>query len=379
MQGKELANDWAIILDHTIQIGKLKILIVLGLRLSHLPFNRSLSLADVHPLVLLPMQNSTGSKIQEVLINLKRELGTIRVVTADEGSDIKSGINFYRIDNPECDYISDIVHKLAHFLQKELTNDKGWEELLKRASEARTRLLQTDYAHFIPPQRRDKARYLNLEELIKWSCRILIALQSEQLPVKDQEVIFKEFAWVFGLAEDVQHFHQLWSVTSISRDWIRNYGIQTDTAAILSKKLEALCLNFRAQRFADKIIQFVSEESTKAKPYERLLGSSEIIESLIGTVKHHSNTQSRSGFTSSILIAAALTGNIDEQVIFNAMTDVRVSEVKRWEQNYFDSTIQKKRSKFYQQTLLHEHVNNEQINGTEFGTCFTVDFGPDIV
>ena len=377
MKPKELANDWAIILDHTIQIGKLKILIVLGLRLSHLPFNKSLTLADVQPLVLLPMQSSTGPKIQEILTNLKSKLGTIREIVADEGSDIKSGINLYRKDNAECDYINDIVHKLAHFLQQELKNDKGWEELLKRASEARTRLLQTDYAHLIPPQRRDKARYLNLEELIKWACRILIALQGNQLCIKDQEAVFKEFAWVSDLGDDVKHFYQLWQVTSISRDWIRNYGIQTDTAVILSKKLQALSLNFLAQKFADKIILFVSEGSAKAKPYERLLGSSEIIESLIGLVKHHSNTQSRSGFTCSILIAAALQGNVDEQTIFNAMTNISVAEVKEWENTYFDSTIQKKRAKFYQHTPLFDYVDHRQIGGTENGTYFTVDFGPE--
>jgi hypothetical protein len=377
-QPKELANDWAIILDHTIQIGKLKILIVLGLRLSYLPFNRSLTLADVQPLILLPMQNSTGPKIKEVLINLKSALGTIREVIADEGPDIKLGVNLYRKDNAECDYINDIVHKLAHFLQKELKNDKGWEELLKRSSEARAKLLQTDYAYLIPPQRRDKARYLNLEELIKWAYRILIALQSDQLSIKDQEAIFKEFAWVFGLADEVKHFYQLWQVTSISRDWIRNFGIQTGTAVILSKKLLDLFLDFRAQKFADTIIQFISQESAKAKTNERLLGSSEIIESLIGLVKHHSNTQSRSGFTASILIAAALPGKIDEHIIFDAMTSIKVAEVEEWENIYFNSTIQKKRAKFYQQTTpLFECWDIDYINGTENGTCITVNFEPE--
>ncbi len=378
MEPKKVANDWAVILDHTIQVGKLKILIVLGLRLSHLPFNRSLSLADVQPLVLLPMQTSTGSKIQEVLTNLKNELGTIREIVADEGSDIKSGVNLYRKGNSECDYINDIVHKLAHFLQAELKNDKAWEELSKRASETRIKLLQTDCAHLIPPQRRDKARYLNLEGLIKWAYRILIALQGDQVSIKDQEAIFREFAWVFGLADDVNHFHQLWQVTSISRDWMRNYGIQTDTAVILSRKLEALGLNSTAQKFAYKIIQFVSGESVKAKPYERLLGSSEIIESLIGLVKHHSNTQSRSGFTCSILITAALAGKIDEQIVVNAMTNIRVADVQKWERTYFNSTIQKKRAKFYQETPLSEHVDVAQKNGTGFGTYFTVDFEPEI-
>lgn len=379
MKPKEKLNDWAVIFDHTIQMGKSKILIVLGISLSRLPFNRSLTLADMQVLTLLPMQSSTGPKIQEELFNLKSVLGTIRIVVADEGPDIKSGINLYRKSNPECDYINDIVHKLAHFLQAELKNDKAWEELLKRSSESRTRLLQTDYAHFVPPQRRDKARYLNLEKFITWGCRILIALWENKLSTEDREVIFKEFAWVNGLTDDIKFFHQLWQVTSISRDFIRNYGIQTDTAEILSRKLQILTLDFRAQIFAGKIVQFVSELSAKAKPNERLLGSSESIESLIGLVKHHSNTQSRSGFTSSILMASALTGEINEQIVLNSMTNIKMADLKEWQKKYFDSTVQKKQAKFYRETPLHEFAFIKEKNGTENGTYFTVEYEPEIV
>lgn len=372
MEPKEIANDWAVIIDHTIQIGRIKVLLVLGLRLSNLPFNRSLNLADVQPLVLLPMQNSTGPKILDILTNLKNELGTIREIVADEGPDLKSGINLYRINNSECDYNNDIVHKLAHFLQEELKNDKAWEELSKKALEARTKILQKDYAHLIPPKRRDKARYFTLEEYIKWAYRILLGWKSGKISMKDMEAIFKEFAWIFHLEKDIEDIYQLWQVNIISRDLIRNYGIQSDTPIYLSRKFQDLSLNFRSQKFADNILQFISDKSLSAKPCERLLGSSEIIESLIGLVKYHFNSQSRSGFTSSILIGAAIPGKIDKETIFNAMTNIRTSDVKKWENTYFDSTIQKKRAKFYSQTPLLGHTF-----GTENSKYFTVDFEPE--
>jgi hypothetical protein len=376
MKAKERANDWAVILDHTIQMGKLKILIVLGLQLSRLPFNRSLALSDVQVLTLLPMQSSTGPKIYEELNGLKNELGVIREVVADEGSDIKAGVSKYIKSNAECDYVNDIVHKLAHLLQDELKDDKAWEKLLKKGSESRTKLFQTDYAHFNPPKRRDKARYLNLEKFINWACRILIALLDNQFPVKDREAIFKEYGWVFGLADDIKRFYQLWQVTNISRDLIRNYGIQADTASILSRKLQALILDFQAQEFADKVIQFVSEQSIKVKPYERLLGSTEIIESLIGLIKHHSNTQTHSGFTSSILIGAALAGKIDEQTVFDSMTVIRTADVREWEITHFNSTVQKKRAEFYRQTPISMYIDIEN-NGTEIGTYLSREFEPE--
>jgi hypothetical protein len=345
--------------------------------LSSLPFNRSLTLADVQPLVILPMQNSTGEKIKEVLSNLKITLGRIRQVTADEGSDLRSGINLYREEDIDCDYIRDIVHKLGHFLERELKDDELWKEFTRRASESRTKLLQTEYAHLIPPQRRDKSRYLNLEESLKWGFRMLLSFQSDQISIEDLEFLFKEFAWVFGLSDAIIDFYQLWQITSITRDWVRNFGIQTDTAKILSTKLQALGLNFQAQQFADKVIDFVAEESSKAKPYERLLGTSEILESVIGLTKHHSNTQSRSGFTGSILTVAALTGKIDKESVFEALTSVRTVEVKEWEQRYFSSTIQKKRAKFYQQTPLRDDEINIYTSGTKIRTCLGEELEPE--
>ena len=174
---REKANDWAVIMDHTIQIGQLKVLIVLGIRLSKLPEGRALSLNDVEPLLVLPMKSSTGARTKQVLDGLQVMLGSIRLILADQGPDLKAGIKPFLLENPSADYIPDIVHTLAHMLHKEIRNNEQWLELSKRTSTARTKLLQSLYSHIIPPQKRDKARYLNLEELIKWSNRILIALE----------------------------------------------------------------------------------------------------------------------------------------------------------------------------------------------------------
>lgn len=45
---KEHADDWAWIVDHSIQIGKEKCFVILGVRLKNLP-NRPLTFTDVEP------------------------------------------------------------------------------------------------------------------------------------------------------------------------------------------------------------------------------------------------------------------------------------------------------------------------------------------
>ena len=44
---KEKANDWVIILDHSIQLGQEKILVILGIRQSNIDFTRPLQYQDL--------------------------------------------------------------------------------------------------------------------------------------------------------------------------------------------------------------------------------------------------------------------------------------------------------------------------------------------
>jgi hypothetical protein len=58
MRTKTIADDWCWIMDHTIQLGKTKCLLILGIRLSELPKGRSLQYQDLEPIDLLPVETS---------------------------------------------------------------------------------------------------------------------------------------------------------------------------------------------------------------------------------------------------------------------------------------------------------------------------------
>jgi len=361
----ERAHDWAIILDHTIQIGQLKVLIILGLRLSHLPEGRALSLGDVKPLLVLPMMSSTGGRIKQVLDSIQEKYGSIRLIVADQGSDIKAGLKMFMYENPQVDYVPDIVHKLAHLLHFELSNNISWQFLSKKTSIMRAKLLQSQHSHLIPPQKRDKARYLNLEEQIKWAKRILNSFDSSAISKEDRVAIMNYFSWIKEIETDVEFFDELWRVVATTRDLIRTKGITSNTAEELGSLFGKLFLGKRALSFAMKVLYFVFDQSSKAEYNERLLGSSEIIESLIGTLKQRLNSQSRSGFTASVLMASTLAGEISMSTIHEAMEVISTREVLEWSTAFIGDTIQKKRR------IFQELTKNNSENGTENGNIFS--------
>jgi hypothetical protein len=73
MRPKIIANDWCWIIDHTIQLGKTKCLLILGIRLSELPKGRSLQHQDLEPIDLLPVDTSTGDIVWQQLENTAKK------------------------------------------------------------------------------------------------------------------------------------------------------------------------------------------------------------------------------------------------------------------------------------------------------------------
>lgn len=74
---------------------------------------------------------------------------------------------------------------------------------------------------------------------------------------------------------------------------------------------------------------------------------------------------------------AAITGEVNEQIVLNSMTNIKMADLEKWKKKHFDSTVQKKQAQFYRQTPLQEYVDIQR-NGTENGTFFTVDFEPEM-
>ena len=76
MRPKEPAEDWVWIVDHTVQLGKEKCLLILGVRLSALLSTAcDLTHAMMEPLALIPVRQSNGDIVCAQLEATCRKLG----------------------------------------------------------------------------------------------------------------------------------------------------------------------------------------------------------------------------------------------------------------------------------------------------------------
>jgi len=91
-----------------------------------------------------------------------------------------------------------------------------------------------------------------------------------------------------------------------------------------------------------KLRQLASSNGSDTQPDERLLGSSESIESLFGKQKVVEDIQSASGFTGLILCLPALTSKTDVRTVMEAMNETSVESVLEWTKEKLGKTLQSK-------------------------------------
>ena len=172
----EVADDWVYLIDHSVQIGTVKVCVILGLRLSELPSPaRPLWHEDVRLLATIPTESSTGEVVAEQLQQTAQRTGIPREIVSDHGSDVKKGSELFAARQPHTAVVYDAAHHGACVLKRCFAADPVWADFLGQLNQTKARIQQTADAYLMSPSLRQKARDMNLASVLRW-CRSLLAL-----------------------------------------------------------------------------------------------------------------------------------------------------------------------------------------------------------
>lgn len=345
---KEYASDWIWIIDHSIQIGKEKCFVILGIRLKDLP-DRPLTFTDVEPIELAPVQQSNGDIVYQQLELATEKTGVPREIISDGGGDIQAGINLFCQAHPQTCAIYDMKHKSAIILKRHFEQDEPWSQFLGLCSATKLKVQQTELSFLSPPNQRSKSRYMNIDTLVSWAKKALsfIQRQAKDLPKEVQEDKLKQhFSWIKEFHKDIDVWHDKFYICRIAEDHIRKYGISQDMIMHLESDLERLDLCEQSYCIQEEVLSFVKTQCNKARANEKLLGSTEVLESLFGRQKYLEKEQSRSGFTGLILSISAFVSTTTKEVIASAMESVSTKTIQDWVKDKLGNTVQSNRKRF---------------------------------
>lgn len=340
----EHAQDWVWIVDHSVQLGETKVCVVLGLRLSESPLPlRALRHEDVRTLAIIPVKRSTGEIVAGQFEEVAKRTGIPRAIVSDRGSDVKKGGELFTVQHPGVALIYDAAHRGACLLQRRLESDDRWSEFVGLLGQTKSRIQQTADAHLLAPSLRPKARYLNLGPLLKWSRRVLALLDRGQAGGTANARAEARYGWLRAFRESIRTWSCCEATVRCGVEFVRTQGLSLSSDCELAARLESLPASERDEAIAAEFVEFVRVQSSVARPGERLVGSTEVLESLFGKWKHLERQESQSGVTGFVLSLGAIAGKWPLSRIQAALESTPVKHVEAWCEQYFPTTLQSQR------------------------------------
>lgn len=348
---KEQAPDWVWIVDQTVQMGTEKCFVILGLRLSVLPPpGTCVRHEDVEPIALSPVKQSTGEVVYQQLTQAVAQTGVPREILSDAGPDVKAGIEQFQQAHPETSAIYDIKHQTALVLKHELAQDPAWLAFTQQATQTKQRVQQTSRAFLAPPTQKRKARYMNVDILIRWGCHLLGYMEQRQGTQQTDippERLAEQYGWLRAFRDSLRGWGELLQIVEGVEQFVRTHGLYRGCHQALEQTLGPLARTERGHQVGHQLLAFVAAESLKAAPQERLLGSSEVIESVFGKQKRIEHHQANSGFTGLLLTLSAMVSVTTPEVIDKALETVSTKRVWQWCQQHLGPSIQAQRQQAF--------------------------------
>jgi hypothetical protein len=191
-------DDWIFVIDHTVALGAMKCLVVLGIPAGRLrATGYSPRHGDMTVLAVEVMANSTGVRVAAVLEAVSARTGVPVQIVCDHGSDLRKGIALFRQQAPRCVETYDISHAVATQLKAHWRENAPWQAFLQHSSTILSRFQQTDLAFLLPPRQRTKARYMAIDAHIDWAQRLLGYHDQGDFSLIGRPCVFSADAWAY--------------------------------------------------------------------------------------------------------------------------------------------------------------------------------------
>lgn len=330
---KKAADDWIWIADHVVSKGVHKCLVVLGVRMSTLlkKDDLTVSFEDVEPLGIVPMKTSNGGLVQAELSTILEANHGIPplALVKDHGSDLRCGGRLFCEEHPDVIDVYDVPHKIACLYERQLRDDELWGSFTKKCADFKKQVQLTASSNIAPPNQRSKARYHNIDVLVDWSSDQL--LHFGELSPGEQ----KKLQWLKEYETGLEYWKQLVYIGRTTRNFIRKNGLWVDCYEQLGDHLMGMEFCPQADEFVSELVDFIEEQGSRVPEGKRVIGSSEIIESLFGKHKSVSEKGPKPMGRLILSMASRVGERPTEAAVETAFEQIKERDVNKWLENAF--------------------------------------------
>ncbi len=339
-------RPWVWLMDHTLQIGPHKLFVIAGCLLDTVPFGqRPLGLADLELIALVPMTTSNQQVIDAELEKAVARTGVPRQILCDGASDLHKGIARFRTRHPETRAVTDAAHHTANLLRHYWEKDPRWQEFTRLMHQTATVLRQSQAAYLLAPKLRNKARFMSVGVFVRFGRLLLAQLQASQ----PRPEVATHYAWVATFAAELTAWQEQHTLVQVTLQNVRVEGIHARSRRELELDYLELTISPHPTTTAlrHRLLGYVGCASEGLRPGERLLGSTEVLESAFGVQKRIAADQAESGLTGLSLALGAIMGKHTAETMAADLRAVPQKKAEGWATRWLSRTVQWLRRQFF--------------------------------
>lgn len=332
------AEDWILMIDHSVQLAKENVLLILGIRQSELPQGRPLKRADLSVLAIVPGEARDKQSVALALDELSKKIGVPMCIVADGASELHQGVKAFQKQGEIVLIMDDIKHKAANILKHTIGKDETFQKFEKQVGKTTALIQQTELAHFLAPKKKSKCRFMSLRPLLRWQRMIEHHLEHPDLA--QQQGVSKDrlelkLGWVKDFSKAAVCWRQCQAVVCCVLRFSNRFGVYRGATEDLKKYLAGVDKrDGLVQKIYKDLIDVYHkcEQRLLASPYAdvKLIVSTEVLESTLGGFKRLQRQHTRGGFTSLLSALPTLMSKQTPATVARLLKKVSNQQWKQW-------------------------------------------------
>ncbi len=347
-------KDWLWIVDHSNQIGQEKILVILGIPASKLPpLGQTLTLDQLEVLAIVPGKSWKRDDVRAVYEAVAERCGIPRFVVCDGAVELRETVDVLEKTGRKVTVLRDFKHFAANRFEKLVGQTKRFQSFCSAMGTTRCQVQQSELAHLTPPSLKTKARFMNIEPVVRWASLILFLLENpdqEAVADVDQTRLRERCGWVESYRDEIASWERCCDLIDLSLRWVNTQGLNRHSGSQLDAILDSSRMwdsNTLEGQLRSELIHFVAQSAAQLEEGERAWLSSEAIESVFGRYKWREFQHSRSGFTGLIMSLPTLLRDWTPDQVRESLARVKHKDMRAWTRNNIGRTVSGRRAQAY--------------------------------
>ncbi len=353
---KKISKKWVAIADHSIDIGRKQVFVVLRVELDiFLQRDGAITLKDCECIGVKVASTITGESVADDFDEIFQKAGEPVAIIKDSGSVLNSGVVKYNErNNSDIEIIEDITHIVANGLKKQFEKTKQYKKYMNMLRVGATKLRQTNLAFLIPPKLRNKGRFQAISRLNNWSKKLIDKKVFSKRGRAKKGTILARLRGAFSdfksLEPFIKNFIKTTDIMNKIMKLLKNEGLTIVTYHQSTKLLKKLPKNSKTRKTLRIWLERHIKIQKEIAPYPLPI-SSDIIESLFGKFKNRLERSPQSDMNRAVLLIPLLCGNLDRDRLSSILKNTPYKELKEWEKENIPDTVRKERLKFFNKNI----------------------------